>query len=224
MRSRQAQATVEWTAVLIVSTLVAVGIAVGMRGFTMRLNEMASSLDHVASAGSRTALVPEPPGVVMQRLPLIAGGSIVSIAARLATAGIAEVPPGSNRGPVIDVFTDGNAEAWCADFVSWVLRAAGHPFNGGASAGWRLAWTGDVRAWFVERGAFRERLQADPQPGDVVWFVHGHVGIVEAVRGDHLATIEGNSGDAVTRRVYPAWRLNADIGGFGRPGLLRHRT
>ena len=221
MRSRQAQATVEWIAVLIVGVLVAAGIAVGLRGFTMRTVGMASALDHVASAGSRTALVPQPPTALMRRLPMVAGGTIVSIASRLAAAGIAEVPPGSNRGPGVDVFTDGNAEAWCADFVSWVLRAAGHPFSGGSSAGWRLSWTGDVRAWFVARGAFRERLQADPQPGDVVWFVHGHVGIVEAVRGAHLATIEGNSGDAVARRTYPARRINADIGGFGRPGLLR---
>jgi hypothetical protein len=161
--------------------------------------------------------------LAMGSLPVIDGGAIVAIAARLAAAGIAESPPGSNSGPGIDVFTEGNAEAWCADFVSWVLRAAGMPFTGGMSAGWRLAWTGDVRSWFVARAAFRDRLEADPQPGDVVWFVHGHVGIVEAVQGDTLVTIEGNSGDAVARRAYSHWRLNADIGGFGRPGVWDDR-
>jgi hypothetical protein len=153
------------------------------------------------------------------RLRLIDGRSVVAIASQLAAAGIAENPPGSNRGPGVDDFTEGNAEAWCADFVSWVLRAAGAPFTGGLSTGWRLAWTGDVRSWFVARSAFRSRLEADPQPGDVVWFVHGHVGIVENVRGDALTTIEGNASDAVARRTYQHWRSNVDIGGFGRPDV-----
>ena len=54
------------------------------------------------------------------------------------------------------------------------------------------------------------------QPGDVVWFVHGHVGIVSAVHGTTFATVEGNSGDAVRAWAYPRWRINPDIGGFGR--------
>lgn len=219
MTVRQGQATVEWLAVLIATAFVAGGIAVGMRGLGDRVSSTVASLDAIASAGTFAARRAELPGGMPGKLPIVAGGSIVSIAAQLAAAGIAEVPPGSNRGPGIDVFTDGNAEAWCADFVSWVLRAAGRPFSGGLSSGWRIAWTGDVRSWFMERSAYRDRLSADPQPGDVVWFEHGHVGIVERVRGDDLLTIEGNAGDAVTRRTYARWRLNGDIGGFGRPGL-----
>lgn len=219
MTSRQGQATVEWLAVLIVTALVAGGIAMGMRGLGQRFASTVASLNAIASAGSSAAQGAQLSGGMPGKLPLVAGGSIVSIAAQLAAAGIAEAPPGSNRGPGVDVFTDGNAEAWCADFVSWVLRAAGQPFSGGLSSGWRIAWTGDVRSWFVARAAYRDRLSADPQPGDVVWFEHGHVGIVERVRGDDLHTIEGNAGDAVTRRTYAQWRINSDIGGFGRPGL-----
>lgn len=206
---------------LIVGVLLASGIIAGLRGFSAGALDLLPSLDAIASAGASATLGASSPPAAVQRLPVVAGGSVVAIASQVAAAGIAEVPAGSNRGPGIDLFTDGNAEAWCADFVSWVLRAAGVPFSGGASSGWRLAWTGDVRAWFVQRDAFRERLLADPQPGDVVWFVHGHVGIVEAVRGDALLTIEGNSGDAVARRTYGRWRLDPDIGGFGRPGLGR---
>ena len=66
------------------------------------------------------------------------------------------------------------------------------------------------------RGRFRERLVADPRPGDVVWFRHGHVGIVVAVRGSTLETVEGNAGDAVRTRTYPRWRIDSRIGGFGR--------
>jgi len=150
-------------------------------------------------------------------LPHIEGGSIVAIAERLEQLRIVEVPSGSNTGPGIIDFTDGNAEAWCADFVSWVLRAAGRPFTGGASGGWRLAWTLDVRGWFAERGAFRDRLVADPQPGDVVWFRSGHVGIVRRATSATIDTIEGNSGNAIRARTYDGWRLNSNIGGFGRP-------
>ena len=41
--------------------------------------------------------------------------------------------------------------------------------------------------------------------------------VVEAVDGATLVTIEGNAGDAVSRRVYPSWRERPDIAGFGRP-------
>jgi hypothetical protein len=148
-------------------------------------------------------------------LPPIDGGGIVAIADRLAALGIAELPLGSNRGPAVDVFTGGRAEPWCADFVSWVLRAAGHPLVGGEE-GWRLPWTGDVRSWFAARGRYRDRAVAMPLPGDVVYFLHGHVGIVVAVRGSAIETVEGNNGDAVRRVVRDGWRADPDIGGFGR--------
>ena len=60
-----------------------------------------------------------------------------------------------------------------------------------------------------------------PLPGDIVYFGHSHVGIVVAVRGNSLLTIEGNASDAVRHRVYPAWQTVADIDGFGRPWSRR---
>lgn len=36
-------------------------------------------------------------------------------------------------------YSDGSYEEWCADFVSWVYKQAGHAFTGGASGGWRIA-------------------------------------------------------------------------------------
>ena len=74
-----------------------------------------------------------------------------------------------------------------------------------------------MRGWFAERGAFRDRVVADPQPGDVVWFRSGHVGIVRRATPTTIDTIEGNSGNAVRARTYDGWRLNSNIGGFGRP-------
>jgi hypothetical protein len=209
---------VEWLAVLAVACLLALGTHAGVQRGLHAAAPDAQLLEQLATASPPAPSSPMPPVLITTALPAVDGSSDVAIASQLAAAGIVEVPRGSNRGPGVDVFTDGNAEPWCADFVSWVLRAAGRPFTGGASAGWRLAWTGAVRAWFVARAAWRERLLADPRPGDVVWFDRGHVGIVERVEGTALRTIEGNAADAVTRRVYPHWRLDADIGGFGRPG------
>ncbi len=169
------------------------------------------------AAGAPVPAAPAPPVLRMDDLPTGDGAAVVAIAERLLAFGIAEEPPGSNAGAAILQLTDGHAEPWCADFVSWVLRAAGRPFTGGASGGWRLAWTPDVRAWFLARGRYRERLVARPEAGDVVWFWHGHVGIVRRADEALLETIEGNADDALRVRRYPGWRADTRIGGFGRP-------
>ncbi len=210
MRHRRGQAAVEWLALMSVCTAAAIALMGPLR-------------DAVASArlsAPPAAVAPGPAIPVLRAAPLPDGDGarVVAIANDLLALGIVEEPPGSNRSPAILQFTDGNAEAWCADFVSWVLRAAGMPFTGGASGGWRLAWTGDVRAWFALRGRYRERLVADPQPGDIIWFRRGHVGIVVRADARTVETIEGNAGDAVRARTYTAWRGNTDIDGFGRPG------
>lgn len=58
-----------------------------------------------------------------------------------------------------------------------------------------------------------------PQPGDQIFlYIDGginHTGIVTAVEGGSVRTVEGNSGDAVVRRVYALNALN--IAGYGRP-------
>ena len=218
---RRGQATTEWIAVLMACTVLA---TVGLKFANARLVTMPPLSPMMAEVGQQAAGQRDALGAVQSfglfpvaSLPSIEGGSIVAIAENLEQLRIVETPSGSNTGPGIIDFTDGNAEAWCADFVSWVLRAAGRPFTGGASGGWRLAWTLDVRGWFAERGAFRDRVVADPQPGDVVWFRSGHVGIVRRATPTTIDTIEGNSGNAVRARTYDGWRLNSNIGGFGRP-------
>lgn len=214
MRRRSGQALAEWVALLGAACAIALAIALGGRALTREAAAVDAALQ--GAAGPAPAVrAPSPPSLAALPLAAIDGTPVVAIARRLAASAIVERPPGSNRGPAIDAFTGGRAEPWCADFVSWVLRAAGRPLTDGAG-GWRLAWTGAVRDWFAARGRFRERLVADPQPGDVVWFEHGHVGIVVAVRGATLETVEGNADDAVRSRTYPHWRSDADIGGFGR--------
>ena len=45
----------------------------------------------------------------------------------------------------------------------------------------------------------------------------GHTGLVVAVDGEALLTVEGNAGNAVSGRRYEGWRARVDIVGFGRP-------
>jgi hypothetical protein len=198
-------------AVLVAAVLAVVGIAL--------LGAVRASGPRPASALAAGAVAQAPVGVDVPFVPGMLdvgdGTASVSIAARLLALGIRETGP--NSGPWIATFTDGNAEAWCADFVSYVLRLAGHPFSGGQSGGWRLAAAGGVRDWFIARARYRPRIIAQPVPGDIVYFRHSHVGLVVGVRGNGLLTIEGNASDAVRQRLYPAWRGIADIDGFGRP-------
>jgi hypothetical protein len=208
MRSARGQAATEAVLVAAVLALVGLGVLAAVRAHPVR----AASVAQPATAQAPVGVAPDgAPG-----LPL--GGDargVVAIAARLLQLGIRETR--TNGGPWIGTFTDGNAEAWCADFVSYVLRLAGHPFTGGLSGGWRIAAAAGVRDWFAARGRYAPRTLADPRPGDVVYFRHSHVGIVVAVRATALTTIEGNASDAVRQRVYSGWRSIADIDGFGRP-------
>ncbi len=135
-----------------------------------------------------------------------------------------EEPLGSNRGPMVNVYTDGNAEPWCADFVSWIYRKAGVAFTGGASGGWRIASVASAAQWFKSKGTWHYRSSSYiPKPGDFVRFnwsgcecsSNNHAGIVERVDGTTLYTIEGNSSDMVRRKVYYNYKTYNKIIGFG---------
>ena len=69
--------------------------------------------------------------------------------------------------------------------------------------------------FFKDAGAWHTR----PEPGNVVFFYVGgeinHMGIVSRVYTGSVVTIEGNSSDMVTERVYAAG--DARIAGYGRP-------
>ena len=63
------------------------------------------------------------------------------------------------------------------------------------------------------------RWTDSPAPGEQIFFISGgdvyHTGIVEEVKGSQVVTIEGNSSDQVTRRVY---NINdGRIYGYGIP-------
>ncbi|MFP5319467.1 MAG: CHAP domain-containing protein [Acidimicrobiia bacterium] len=140
--------------------------------------------------------------------------------------GLREVPDGCNCGPEIQKFLGSSAgEAWCADFVSWVYREAGHPFSGGVDGGWRLPGVTGLRAWLERNGIWHNRGERDtPRPGDVIVFGdEDHTGIVERLddagtptdpSDDVIHTVEGNTSNEVGRRSY--WLGDAQVLGWGR--------
>lgn len=97
-----------------------------------------------------------------------------------------------SHSTLLNDYTDGAAyEAWCADFVSYVYKEAGHPLTG-AYDGWD-----ENDANNLQNYGFTEHLASSgylPKPGDIAYFNYngGHVEIV--ISGGAKPTfIYGNS-------------------------------
>lgn len=127
----------------------------------------------------------------------------------VACIGMHESPPGSNRGPQVDVWLHlAHAELgdpWCASFATACYQRTSPPPIP------RLASALKIREW-AERNGRLLPAGAALLPGDLCGLVredgHGHVGIVaEQLDGDRVASIEGNVGSAVRGmvRALSAW-------------------
>ncbi|MFT3866765.1 MAG: CHAP domain-containing protein [Solirubrobacterales bacterium] len=121
------------------------------------------------------------------------GPAIVRVAR--SQLGVTESPLGSNCTRY------GPCEEWCALFVAWVWQHAGIRMEGGTSP---YAYSGSFYGWVKEHGGRVLPPGAIPAPGDAVLYGWGpkaseHVGIVEAVLGGEIVTIEGNFDDRVAR-------------------------
>jgi hypothetical protein len=153
-----------------------------------------------------------------------APGALLSAVLKTAATevGVMEQPPGSNRGPRVDQYlrTVGldpaaGGFAWCAAFVYWCFnesaRGLGRPNPLVRTAGvldhWRRA----------EQAGARRLAAADAtaapsciHPGMI--FVldtgggFGHTGVVEAIEGGRLITVEGNTNDGGSREGVGVFR------------------
>ena len=110
--------------------------------------------------------------------------------------GVAEDPPGSNRGPRVQTYQAattlaGTGWPWCAAFVQWVWTQAGVETDC-CSASTEAMWLmGRAKGW----------LSDTPLPGCAILWRGVHTGIVVAVGDGVVETVEGNSGDQVARRT-----------------------
>ena len=137
------------------------------------------------------------------------------VAVAQSQLGVHVRPRGSNKGPEVNKYLASVSinfpAAWCTAFVYWCHEQAGIsgvPKTGGALDMWNKAPKNRV---------------THPQPGDVVIFDYGggkgHTGIIEAVDGDTLTTIEGNTNDDGSREGYEVARRQRSAG--GAKGFLR---
>lgn len=115
--------------------------------------------------------------------------------------------------------------AWCACFVTWVMRHAGVPTD--SVCNYKGCATGSE--WFAGRGRFMGRGSGYiPKPGDIVMYEWNpedegtprddgddHTGIVERVENGRIYTIEGNNGNAVRRDWWSIWA--PEISGYCVP-------
>jgi hypothetical protein len=121
----------------------------------------------------------------------------------------------NNDNPYTQRVMGDRHQPWCAAYVSTLLKDANIP---GISGRMWSAGCSQLASQFQQAGRYFPRGSQQPQPGDVIFFGgrggEHHTGIVEKVENGKVYTIEGNSGDKVSERVYD---LNSPgIGGYGR--------
>lgn len=106
--------------------------------------------------------------------------------------GVTEYPPNSNDVKYNSWFygraVSGSAYPWCCAFISWLFRDT--------ELVKKTASCQDLLQWFEARGQIVTKAQA----GDLVFFKYStnnrrtnHIGLVIGVKGNMIATIEGNT-------------------------------
>ena len=116
-------------------------------------------------------------------------------------------------------YTGTNGLSWCHAFVSWCANECGFVDMGIFP---KTASCETGRQWFIRNQEYQASDGTyEPQPGDIIYFDYGHVGvshhvgIVEYTENGVVHTIEGNKNDQVMRAHYD---LNyAGIMGYGKP-------
>lgn len=98
-------------------------------------------------------------------------------------------------------YTDGNKEAWCADFVSWIMQQTGQPYTNPHSGSWRIPGVFTLQEYYQADKRYAAAADYRPQPGDVAFYIGrhtydmfstSHVALVVSVNGNKMTTLGGN--------------------------------
>lgn len=98
-------------------------------------------------------------------------------------------------------YSQGNKQAWCADFVSWIMLKADVPYNNPNSGSWRIPGVYTLQQYYQSKGRYEEAGSYEPKPGDVAFYIgkrylgltsSSHVALVIKVDGNSMTTIGGN--------------------------------
>ena len=90
-------------------------------------------------------------------------------------------------------FSQGAKEAWCANFVSYIMNQAGAPLKNSHTGGWRIPGTFTLREYYEATGRFKsDNSDYQPLPGDAAIYRNS------PVFGDHTNIVLKNDNGALT--------------------------
>ncbi|MEU4831822.1 CHAP domain-containing protein [Streptosporangium sp. NPDC023615] len=127
---------------------------------------------------------------------------------------------GSWYGKTVEFDADYTSAPWCDMYLSWAAKQLGYEDWVG-----QFAYTVHHAKWFRQQEAWG----TTPKPGAIVFFDWGgsgsidridHVGIVTAVAGGRIHTIEGNIDGGVAKRKQ---RETDKVVGYGYPEKIKAR-
>lgn len=127
-----------------------------------------------------------------------------------------ELQPDSTR------YSEGIKEAWCADFVSWILKEAGQPLKNPNSGSWRIPGTFTLREYYETSGKFKSTDSGyTPKVGDIMLYDNPspfgqHTNMVIKNDNGVITTVGGNEPGGI--RVYE--HAQPDGAGFIGYGVL----
>jgi len=122
-------------------------------------------------------------------------------------------------------YSQGEKQAWCANFISWTMKQAGAPYTNPHSKGWRIPGVFTLQEYYQSQHRYVKAGSYKPQPGDVAFYVHKstfaplateHVALVVQSGGGTMTTLGGNEAGKMqinTRSIAPGTH---DLTGFGK--------
>lgn len=162
------------------------------------------------------------PAAAASQVPLLQ--RLIATAEKELAAKVREVPANTNRGPRVEQYLRrvgiGPGYSWCCAFVYWCFDEAAKSMPRDnpmvRTAGCLDHWQKAAKAG--ARRIPKARAIADPSllaPGHVFIMDHGgglgHTGIITAVNGGILSTIEGNTDASRTREGGGVYRLTRKV-------------
>ena len=100
-----------------------------------------------------------------------------------------------------EFYAEGIKEPWCADFVSYLYKEIGHPFNNSNTGYWRIPGIYTLREYLQSINAWHSESDYLPQLGDIVIYdggvFGGHTNIVVEVDNDYIVVLGGNENDQI---------------------------
>ncbi|AMY55296.1 CHAP domain-containing protein [Rhodococcus fascians] len=117
-------------------------------------------------------------------------------------------------------YAEGVDEAWCADFVSWIMKEAGMPLSNPNSGSWRIPGVYTLQEYYQQQGRFETVGNYTPSVGDVVLYdnsswVGQHTNVIVAVDGSEAVTVGGNEAGKI--RIHTLnYESDSGVVGFGR--------